>query len=211
MAMSPIRVALVAVITGLSSPAVAQEWGDFMSPEDRFSINMPGQPKVDTITWVSEFGLNLPGRVYTAFRGPEKYSITVVDYSGAEKQYYSTPKAPSFQGSGYWRIDIMASVQYAATKLYRYRPGAKVTYDAWHHIDRVAGQQVNLINADKTVTFASIYLHDNRLYILEGTVPAGAPDPGLFTQSISFLDAGGKRVRYDDIYTNKLPPITLKQ
>jgi hypothetical protein len=211
MAMSPIPVALVAVSIGLATPAFAQEWGDFASPEDRFSINFPGQPKVETITWVSEFGLKLPGRVYTAFRGPEKYVITVVDYSGAEKEYFATPKAPSFQGTGYWRIDIMASVQYAATKLYRYRPGAKVTYDAWHHIDRVAGQQVNLINPDKTVTFASIYLHDNRLYILEGTVPAGAPDPGLFTQSISFLDAGGKRVRYDDIYTNKLPPITIKQ
>ena len=209
--LSLIRLALAAVIIGHSAPAVAQEWTDFVSADDRFSINFPGQPKVGTVTWVSEFGLNLPGRVYTASRGPERYSITVVDYSGAEKAYYATPKAPSFQGSGYWRIDIMASVQYAATKLYRYRPGAKVTYDAWHHIDRVAGQQVNLINPDKSTTFASIYLHDNRLYILEGTVPAGSPDPGLFTQSISFLDAGGKRVRYDDIYTNKLPPITLKQ
>ena len=205
-----VRLLLVAVILGQSAPARAQEWTDFLSQEDRFSINFPGQPKVDTITWVSEFGMNLPGRVYTASRGQEQYSITVVDYSGAEKQYYSTPKTASFQGAGYWRIDIMASIQYAATKLYRYRPGARVTYDAWHHIDRVSGQQVNLVNPDKTVTFASIYLHENRLYILEGTVPAGAPDPGLFTQSISFLDAGGKRVRYDDIYTNRLPPITLK-
>lgn len=210
MAITFARLILAFAIIGQSTPAFAQEWTDFLSTDDRFSINMPGQPKVETITWVSEFGLNLPARVYTGFRGPEKYAITVVDYSGAEKQYYSTPKAPSFQGSGYWRIDIMASVQYAATRLYRYRPGAKVTYDAWHHIDRVAGQQVNLINADRTTTFASIYLHENRLYILEGTVPAGAPDPGLFTQSISFLDAGGKRVRYDDIYSNKLPPITLK-
>lgn len=210
MAITFARLILAFAIIGPSTPAFAQEWTDFLSTDDRFSINMPGQPKVETMTWVSEFGLSLPGRVYTGFRGPEKYSITVVDYSGAEKQYYSTPKTPSFQGSGYWRIDIMASVQYAATKLYRYRPGAKVTYDAWHHIDRVAGQQVNLINANKTVTFASIYLHENRLYILEGTVPAGAPDPGLFTQSISFLDAGGKRVRYDDIYSNRLPQITLK-
>jgi hypothetical protein len=210
MAITFARLILAFAIISQSTPAFAQEWTDFLSADDRFSINMPGQPKVEALTWVSEFGLNLPGRVYRASRGPENYSITVIDYSGAEKQYYSTPKAPSFQGSGYWRIDIMASVQYAATRLYRYRPGAKVTYDAWHHIDRVAGQQVNLINADRTTTFASIYLHENRLYILEGTVPAGAPDPGLFTQSISFLDAGGKRVRYDDIYTNKLPPITLK-
>lgn len=210
MMLSLIRLVLAAVIIGHASPARAQEWGDFLSQDDRFFINFPGQPTVEAIAWVSEFGMNLPARVYTGSRGPEHYSITVVDYSGAEKAYYSTPKTPSFQGAGYWRIDVMASVQYAATKLYRYRPGSRVTYDAWHHIDRVSGQQVNLVNPDRSITFASIYLHENRLYILEGTVPAGAPDPGLFTQSISFLDAGGKRVRYDDIYTNKLPPITIK-
>jgi hypothetical protein len=95
-------------------------------------------------------------------------------------------------------------MQYAATKLYRYRPGAKVTYDAWHHIDRVAGQQVNLLNADGTRTFAALYLHQDRLYILDGTVPVKGPEPGLFTQSLNFLDADGARVRYDDIYFNQV-------
>jgi hypothetical protein len=198
---------LAAVIISLSTPAFAQEWTDFASKEDRFSVNFPGQPTVETITWASEYGLAFPGRVFTAFRGPQKYTITVIDYSDAERQYLSKPHAPSFQGT-YWRIDIVASVQYAATKLYRYRPGARVTYDAWHHIDRVAGHQVNLINADGSRTFAALYLHENRLYILDGTVPADGPEPGLFTQSLSFLDAEGKRVRYDDIYFNRVVPQT---
>ena len=81
-----------------------------------------------------------------------------------------------------------------------------VTYDAWHHIDRVSGHQVNLTNANGTRTFAALYLHENRLYILDGTVPADGPEPGLFTQSLSFLDAEGKRVRYEDIYFNQVRP-----
>lgn len=205
-----VRLLLTALIISQSTPAFAQAWTDFLSRDDHFSINFPGQPTVDAITWTSEFSLSFPGRVYSASRGAEKYAITVIDYSDAEKQYFSKSHAPSFQGAGYWKIDIMASIQYAATKLYRYRSGARVTYDAWHHIDRVSGQQVNLVNADGSTTFASLYLHDNRLYILDGTVPRGAPDPGLFTQSISFLDAGGKRVRYEDIYSNRLPPDTIK-
>ena len=106
-------------------------------------------------------------------------------------------------------MDIQGSIQYAATKLYRMKPGVKVTHDAWHYIDLVEGHQLFLTNPDTTRTFASIYLHENRLYILEGTVPANGPEPGLFTQSLSFLDAEGKRVRYDQIYSNRLPPQTL--
>ncbi|HEY5618373.1 MAG TPA: hypothetical protein VIK60_10525 [Vicinamibacterales bacterium] len=192
-----------------ATTALAQEWVDFTSREDRFTVNMPGQPKVETIQWPSEYGLTFPGRVYSAMRGAEKYSITAIDYSDAEKRYYDKPHPPSFRQAEYWMMDIQGSIQYAATKLYRMRPGVKVTHDAWHYIDLVEGHQLNMTNADGTRTFVGIYLHDNRLYILDGTVPANGPEPGLFTQSLSFLDAEGKRVRYNQIYSNKLPPETL--
>jgi hypothetical protein len=48
-------------------------------------------------------------------------------------------------------------------------------------------------------------MHDNRLYITEATVPAGYPEPGLFQQSLRFLDKEGNNVRYDTIYTNGFP------
>ena len=193
----------------LSTNAHGQEWVDFTSREDRFTVNMPGQPKVDAIQWPSEYGLVFPGRVYTAMRGAEKYTITVIDYSDAEKRYAEKPHPPSFRQAEYWMMDIQGSIQYAATKLYRMKPGVKVTHDAWHYIDLVEGHQLNLTNADGTRTFVGIYLHENRLYILDGTVPANGPEPGLFTQSLSFLDAEGKRVRYDRIYSNRLPEETI--
>ena len=43
---------------------------------------------------------------------------------------------------------------------------------------------------------------ENRLYIVEATVPQRAPEPGLFQQSPRFLDADGKPVRYPDNYVN---------
>jgi hypothetical protein len=202
-----IPAALICVL--ISTAASAQEWIDFTSREDRFTVNMPGQPKVEKIEWPSEYGLVFPGRVYTAMRGAEKYSITVIDYNDAEKRYNEKPHPPSFRQAEYWMMDIQGSIQYAATKLYRMKPGVKVTHDAWHYIDLVEGHQLNLTNPDGTRTFVSIYLHENRLYILDGTVPANGPEPGLFTQSLSFLDAEGKRVRYDRIYSNRLPPETI--
>jgi hypothetical protein len=197
------QLVLTAALLGLFAPAHAQEWTDFTSREDRFTVNFPGQPRVETITWASEYGMVFPGRVYRASRGPQAFTLTVIDYNDAERQYLSKPHPPAFEGT-YWRIDVVASVQYAATKLYRQRQGARISYDAWHHIDRVSGHQLNLTNPDGTRTFAALYLHENRLYILDGTVPADGPEPGLFTQSLSFLDAAGQRVRYDDIYFNRV-------
>ena len=121
----------------------------------------------------------------------------------------SVTKNVSFAGSMYWRIDIMASIQYAATTLFRQREGATVTYDAWHYIDLVEGHQLQLTNADESRSFVGIYLHENRLYVVEATVPRRAPQPGLFQQNLSFLDEAGERVRHDAIYSNVLPPVTL--
>ena len=194
----------------MSVPVFAQEvWVDYTSKEDRFIVNAPGQATITNITWPSEYGMTFSGRVHTFQKGREKYTVTVINYSDAEAKWAAMPHPPSFVQAIYWQIDITASIQYAATKLYRMRPGAKVTYDAYHYIDLVSGQQVNLVNADGTKTFASIYLHENWLYILDGTVPPDAPEPGLFTQSLSFLDAAGMRVRHPEIYHNKLPPVTL--
>ena len=44
------------------------------------------------------------------------------------------------------------------------------------------------ILADQSRTFAFVAMRENKLYILEGTVPKGYPEPGLFQQSIGWLD-----------------------
>ena len=69
----------LASILCLSVPAVAQEWTEFGSREDGFTVNFPGQPKVEETTFVSEYDYALPARVYSAERGRERYSMTVVE------------------------------------------------------------------------------------------------------------------------------------
>ena len=55
------------LILVLSGTAFAQEWHEFSSLEDRFSINFPGQPTVTETTWVSQFSAILR-RASTAAR-----------------------------------------------------------------------------------------------------------------------------------------------
>jgi hypothetical protein len=198
-------------IIAASAPAPAQEWATFESRTDRFSVNFPGQPKTQETVWPSEYGATFPGRVYSVENGPNRFSVTVIDYTDAERIHAELNKtdAETLQQGVYWQVDIQASIAYAATK-FRQREGVKVTYDAWHSIDLVEGHQLQLTNADQSRTFVGIYLHENRLYILEATVPPRAPAPGLFQQSLSFLDGKGERVRYREIYSNRLPPRTRK-
>ena len=210
--MRRIQVVITALFLCLPVAASAQtEWMEFTSAEDKFSIVFPGKPTVQSITWASEYGAVFPGRVYTVQQGPNRYSVTVIDYRDAETTHAKIDKAPSFDDPRYWQMDILASVQYAATKLYRTKPGAKVTYDAWHYIDLVEGHQLQLTNADNTKTYVSIYLHENRLYIVDATVPANAPAQGIFQQNLGFQDEKGGRVRYDEIYSNRVPPITIRR
>jgi len=42
---------------------------------------------------------------------------------------------------------------------------------------------------------AFIAMLHNHLYILEGTVPKGYPEPGLFFQSIGWVDKDGNGIR----------------
>ena len=201
-----LRVVLAAVVLLGAERPFAQEWSTYTNRIDRFEVNFPGQPKVDAITWPSEYGAVFPGRVYSLDQNASRYSVTVIDYTDAERIHAArTNHTEADSLPIYWQVDVQASIAYAAAK-FRQRPGVKVTYDAFHYIDLVSGHQLQITNPDQSRTFAGIYLHESRLYILEATVPARAPQPGLFQQSLSFLDAAGKKVRYPTIYYNRLIP-----
>ena len=68
----------------------------------------------------------------------------------------------------------------------------------------VEGIFMQLTNQDQSRTFAYITMHENRLYLFEGTVPKGAPEPGLFQGSVGFVDAKGGSIRYTDYYSNAI-------
>ena len=94
-----------------------------------------------------------------------------------------------------WLYDQFGATAQVARQ-YRER-GGEVTFDAWNHIDFVEGHQLQITNTDGSRTFVGIYLHNARLYVLDATVPETALPPGLFQQSITFLDDDGVRVRYE--------------
>jgi hypothetical protein len=203
----PLIVAAVSLF--VSGPCFAQEWIEYASQKDFFTVNFPSEPKVEDITYTKEYRPNLPGRVYSAADGPNRYSVTVVDYTEAEKlhaernkQCKATDAYPDICGDRS-RADLRGAIVWAT--FHFLQRDAKVTFYAWYNADLVEGHQLQLTNADGSRTFAAIHMHDNRLYIFEGTVPKGAPQPALFQQSLGFIDKEGKRIRYTATYSNAYP------
>ena len=187
--------------------AQGKEWIEYKNLEDRFALNTPGQPTVEKAMWTSEYDSKFPETIYRWTDGPNRYSVSVVDYSDSEALYTANHHTDDFSAPAYWQIDILGSIQWAASQLYRLKPGVKVTFDNFHYINLVTGQQLTVINPDMTRSYVAIYLHENRLYIVDATVPTNSPAQGIFQQNLEMLDEKGGGVRYNEIYSNKPPPL----
>ena len=186
---------IVALILIASTVASGQGWVEYINKTDLFIVNFPGEPVITETTHYSAYDANFPARVYTVDNERGRYQITVVDYRETEAIHLArTNRTEANSSSSVWITDVRASIANAA-QMFRTR-GGEVTYDAWADIDKIEGHQLQITNSDQTRSFVSIHLHDSRLYILEGTVPAGAPAPGIFQQSLGILDEEGRRIRY---------------
>jgi len=213
MRLSP--VVSIALVLCVSGAAFGQEYVEFKSSQDRFMATFPVQPTVTEFTFKSQFGSMLPARSYSAESIAGKFKMTVIDYNNieaiaTEKARTCPPGAEtcrgggSSTGAGYWKADIEGAVIYATWEFMQ--RDAKVTYLGWNNIDLVEGHMLYLTNnKDQSRTSAGIYMHENKLYILEGTVPKGYPDPGFFQQSVTWLDENGNGIRYQTVYHNGFP------
>jgi hypothetical protein len=155
--------------------------------------------------------------------GPERYVVTVVDYrnlqkmendrikaceaANADSKVGSRKRVPGDVCMDIYMHDMRGAVIFATWNLTKAAmdKGAKITRMAYSRMDLVEGQEVYTTNADQTQSIFGAYMHEDRLFILEGTVAANSPPPALFYNSIGFLDANGQRIRYATPYSNGLP------
>jgi hypothetical protein len=111
--------------------------------------------------------------------------------------------AGSSTGAGYWKADVSGAVVHAT---WQFMPrDATVTLLIWSNIDLVEGHMLHLTNRDPSRTFVSIFMHENNLYVGEAAVSPGYPEPGLFQQSLAWIDENGNGIRCQSLYRNGFP------
>src|SRR5438552_3393793 len=106
-----------ALVLAMSGTSFAQDWTEFASREDRFTVTFPGQPKITETTWTSQYGAILPARIYSGTVGSSRYSVTVADYNPVERLLTERSRTlpaldmaiPDY-GPGYWNTDLRRSV-----------------------------------------------------------------------------------------------------
>lgn len=205
------RMGVLAAAVLTAAPALAQDWAEFISKEDGFSAVFPGDPKVETITWPSEYRMTFPGRVYTASDPMGRYSTTVIDYRNAEKMHRARVDAcraakgeKGLDGDSCqfdFAVEVAGAVNYATAKIFQ-RPNTRISHFMLYFLEMVTGNLVQLENTGNgDRTFAAVHMHDGRLYIHEATVAKGMPEPILFMQGLGFVDPEGRSIRYRTLYT----------
>jgi hypothetical protein len=206
-----------AFILSISGLSAGQELVEYQSIPDGFKITLTGQPTITDTTWTSQQGYMLPARVYRVDKGREHYSVTVIDYSGIEQiaiEHVKTCpagaplcKGTDISGPGLWKHDVRQALMFATFKFMQ--RDAKVTELTWTQLDLVEGNQIQLLNADQSRTYAYVTMHEMKLYITEATVPKGNPPATLFQTSLGWVDKDGNGIRYQTVYSNEFHGMRL--
>jgi hypothetical protein len=229
-AVIPVALA-VALIAGLlaATPVLAQDWAPLTFKDDGFRAAFPGQPKIETTTYTTEFRMTLPARVYRASDPLGRYSTTVVDYRNAERMHDERAAACRAAKGANQRdgdscqndyvLEVAGAMDHAVSH-YLKRDGVKVTQYGLYFLEVVSGRLLHLTNPDQSRTNVAVHQHAGRLYIHEATVPAGMPEPLLFMQSLAWVNGQGLAIRYRTLYTEGYadwkfpqpvpPPFTLR-
>ena len=196
--MAALRLIALSICLLASSSVFAQRWAQFSSDEDAFRLMAPSGfgGTVEDVDYESEYEIVVPARIYSTKDDTGTYTVTVVDYRDSQRLHEERIEATDGAYiSVYGEVDVRGSVSYAAKKI---RDRAEsVDYDAYHYIARVDGHQLQTTNPDGTRTFAAMYLHRSKLYVIEAVVNAGSPRGGMFQQSFEFVGYDGNRIWYN--------------
>jgi hypothetical protein len=164
-----------AVTLVLAGPAQAQAWAEFIDRQEYFTINLPGDPQVQSITYKTEKGTTLPAKFYVARDARGEYRVTVVNYATAPAE--------------------TATAVAEAAKAMRLK--GEVKYDNQENTDRIRDHRITVILPNGRQLLSLMMAHQNRLYITEADTAANVPPPAQFQASIQVLDDDGVRIRYN--------------
>jgi len=157
-----------------SAPVFAQGWAEYRNTEEGFLVNMPGEPRSETIRYTTESGASVPARLFFAPDGMNRYTMTVVNL---------TSSAVDDDGA--------KAMAYEASQL---RRRGQIRFDAPSELDGVHGHQLSIVEPDRRRVLIQLYYYNHKLYIAEGNTAPGAFEAALFQTSVAMIHPDGRIV-----------------
>jgi len=157
-------------IQALSPADVAEKSPLYANCQYGFAIIFPGQPMARDFRYTNAAGANMPAHEFYVERGPNRYSVTVVDYS-------TGPKADQ-------KVVDQAAAELSKRGEVRYQGDGD--YDPG-----MPGKQLNIFAANGRQLRASLYMAQHRLTITQADAVAGDINALQFEQSITLIDRTG--------------------
>ena len=165
---------LAAVLLFASAPVLAQGWSEYRNTEEGFLVNMPGEPRAETIRYTTESGASVPARLFFAAEGMNRYTMTVVNLSTSVVD-----------------DDGTKAMAYEAAML---RQRGRIRFENPTTLDGVFGHQLSMIEPDGRRVLIQLYYYNHRLYIAEGNTAPGEFEAALFQTSVAMIHPDGRIV-----------------
>lgn len=170
-----LAVGFVAALLLLAAvPSFAQGWSEYRNTDEGFLVNLPTDPKVETITYTSQSGASVPARVFSSVEEMNHYYMTVVNLSGSAVDDDGT-KAMAHEAS------VM-------------RRRGRVRFEEPSTLDGIYGHQLSIVQTDGRRVLIQLYYYNHKLYIAEGNTAPGAFEAALFQTSVAMIHPDGRVV-----------------
>ena len=79
----------------------AQAWVEYIDESERFIVNFPGEPAVLDLVYLTELGATMPARSYAVDNPPSHFSLTVVDYTQADRVHRERCEHLTYECDGF--------------------------------------------------------------------------------------------------------------
>ncbi len=165
---------LAALFLLVAVPSSAQGWTEYRNTEDGFLVNLPTEPKVETITYTTQSGASVPARVYSSTEEMNRYTMMVVDLAGSAGD-----------------DDGAKAMAYQAAET---RRRGRIRFEEPSTLDGIFGHQLSLVQTDGRRVLVQLYYYNHKLYIAEGNTAPGAFEAALFQTSVAMIHPDGRVV-----------------
>lgn len=166
-------------VTMPATAAAQSSWQEYAYPEQQFAISFPGEPSIQKLPIKTVEGVTAPETLYTVRHDRELFQVAVLDLSHAD---FDRRRIVA---------DIVAEVAQRA----------QVKFTTPARVQGTFGVYLSMVSRTGNHSVGAVFLANNRLYEVEGTVPVTNEDAlsgemARFEQSLRFMgSAAGRALR----------------